>query len=168
MSQQKILLSYVFHKYTLLSLTYLSSETSSLKTTWTINLSACWSPKAYHWQHKRHHKAPHSTASSTGRSQGVQEQQTGEKYIGRTSQKTPCSSAERCYFPSSAPEHNPAHCKQHLALLNSAWVPTDKLHTICTAFRERLLFPLIFGLWTQTAVEGFRQEGKDKSPPEHL
>lgn len=167
MSQQKILLSYVFHKYNLLSLRHLSSEKPSLKTTWTINLSARWSPKAYHWLHKRHHENPRSTASSTGRSQGVQEQQTDEKHIGRTSQKIPCSSAERCYFPSSVSEHNPVHYKQHLALLNSASVPTDKVHTICTAFRERLLFPLLFGLWTQTAVEGFRQEGKEKSPPEH-
>lgn len=84
----------------------------------------------------------------------------GNTLTGRTSQKTPCISAERCYFPSSAPEHNPVHCKQHLALLNSASVPTVELHTICTAFRGRLLFPLIFGLQTQTAVEGFRQEGK--------
>lgn len=151
----------------MLHLTHLSSETLALKTTRTINLSACCSLKAYHWKHKRHHKNLNFTASSTGRSQGVQEQQTDGKYTGRTSQKTPCSSAEHCYFPSSAPEHNPVHCKQHLTLLNSASVPMDKLHTISTAFRGRLLFPLIFGLWTQTAVEGFWQEGKDKRPPEY-
>lgn len=83
----------------------------------------------------------------------------GNTHTGRTCQKTPCSSAERCYFPSSAPEHSSVHCKQHLVLINSASVPTDKLHTICTAFSGRLLFPLIFGLRTQTAMEDFPQVG---------
>lgn len=42
-----------------------------------------------------------------------------------------------------------------------------KLDTICTDFRWRLLFSLMFGLWTQTTVMSFSQEGKDKSPPDH-
>lgn len=95
----------------------LSSETFSFKTTWTINPSACCSPKAYYWKHKRYHETPHSTASSTGDPKlYTYSKPMGNTRTGRTSQKIPCSSAECCYFPSSAPEHNPVHCK-HLALL---------------------------------------------------
>lgn len=163
MPQQKILLSNVFHKYTLLSLTHLSSEALFFKTTLTINLRV----------------APLSltTESTKGITKILTPQlpplgdpkvyrnskQMGNTRIRRTSQKTPHSSAERCYFPSSAPEHNPVHGKQHLALLNSASVPMDKLHTICIASRERVNPTHIWPMDTNSCG-GLQAGGKGQEP----